>query len=520
MAVPRRRGRRSAGSRRWRLPAAWLGLAWALLLLLPSTTLAHAQVVAVDPQDGARLPVSPTTVSLTFNEPVSLAPGGLRVVRADGSLADVGDEAIHGSMVMQPIAPLDDGWYVLAWSIVSEDGHVVHGSVTFGVGDVGTTARPSSSATPSPLEAALWLTRGLADLALLVGVGALMAWVMLGARTRRVDRLRWLCLGAAAVALAGWLAIELTDAGLEWLSSVYAQSGVARLALLLATMLLLARRPPAERAALVTSALALATLAVGGHATGSPLTSATLAIHLLAGVTWLGAAPAVAVLLWDRRVEDEHALAVVRAFSRTATLTLFVVIAGGSLSALLLTNGLEGGLTIYVWLVLAKLGVVGLAAIMGAFGRRGLSRESGRRRYQRLFLTDALLLVVVAALSSALTLVGPHQGHAGHDGHDVGAPRCSMTLGSTGAAVVADPGRAGGNRVSVTGPASTVEAVGLALEHPFGGGASTDVTLRWDAGAWTGEAVLPFTGDWTATVIVRVDTFTEQQGTCAIRIAP
>ena len=67
----------------------------------------------------------------------------------------------------------------------------------------------------------------------------------------------------------------------------------------------------------------------------------------------------MALVLWDRRVPDQpDALGVVRGFSRTATLTLFLVILGGSASALLLTNGLESGVTTYVWIVLAKLGVV------------------------------------------------------------------------------------------------------------------------------------------------------------------
>src|SRR6185436_11874885 len=61
-----------------------------------------------------------------------------------------------------------------------------------------------------------------------------------------------------------------------------------------------------------------------------------------------------------RRVPDEpDALGVVRGFSRTATVTLLLVVLGGSASALLLTNGLDSGITTYVWIVLAKLAVVG-----------------------------------------------------------------------------------------------------------------------------------------------------------------
>src|SRR5690606_34508194 len=200
---------------------------------------------------------------------------------------------------------------------------------------------------------------GIADLAMLAGVGALFAWVALGARTRRVAMLRSGALVLAAVGVVAWLGVEVTDAGTGWLSTVHALAAIARAALLVLAVVLLHVRPARERGALLSAALALATLAIGGHATGSPLTSLTLAVHLLAGITWLGAAPAVALVLRDRSVPDEpDALDTVRRFSRTATLTLVLVFGGGVASALLLTNGLESGLTVYVWIALAKLTVV------------------------------------------------------------------------------------------------------------------------------------------------------------------
>ncbi|MBX3030277.1 MAG: copper resistance protein CopC/CopD [Chloroflexi bacterium] len=521
MDRPRPRGRHVTRARITRVLAIPAVLAWCLLLLLPGVAGAHAGVVTTDPGDGARLPTAPGTVSVTFNGPVSLAADGLRLIRADGSLADIGSEDVRGVIVTQPIEPLADGWYVMAWSIVSEDGHVVHGSVTFAVGDADLAARPMPSATPSMLETVLWATRGIADLAILVGVGALFAWVMLGARTGRVARLRDGALLVATSFAAVWLAVEVSDAGTGWLGTPYALSGIARLALLIGASVLAAAGPSRERVALACGVLALATLAVGGHATGSPLTSLTLAIHLLAGVTWLGAAPAVALVLWDRTLPDEpDALGVVRSFSRAATLTLALVFGGGVASALLLTNGLEGGPTIYVWIVLAKLGVVGLAAGMGALGRRALTRDGGRSRYRRLFLLDGALLIVVAALSSALTLVGPHQGHAGHDGHEVGSPRCAMAMGPLGVAFVADPGTPGTNTVTVSGPPASSRGVSVSIAHPFAGGASTDVQLVETDGVWIGQAALSFTGDWTATVSVRVDSFTEQQASCTFQVRP
>ena len=130
-------------------------------------------------------------------------------------------------------------------------------------------------------------------------------------------------------------------------------------------------------------------------------------------MTWLGAAPAVALVLWDRSVADSAALRRCAASRVWPTVALVVVFAGGSASALLLTNGLAGGLTVYIWLVLAKVVVVAAAAAQGARGRRVLTRAPERGRYRRLFMVDTLLLVVVAFLSAALTLVGPHRRSCG-----------------------------------------------------------------------------------------------------------
>ncbi len=235
------RGRASARGRLGRSLATPF-LAVLLLLLLPFAASAHAQVVALDPVDGARLPISPTGVSVSFNEAVSLAPGGLRVIRPDGTLADTGDEIVQGVTVRQPISHLSDGWYVMAWSMISADGHVVHGTSTFAVGDADAAARPSSSALPSPLEAILWVARGLSDLVLLIAAGAAIAWAALGARTRRVRRL-WmgaLALGIAATAV--WLTIETSDGGSAWLGTQYAWSGFTRLALLAMSLGLLLLR--------------------------------------------------------------------------------------------------------------------------------------------------------------------------------------------------------------------------------------------------------------------------------------
>jgi hypothetical protein len=164
--------------------------------------------------------------------------------------------------------------------------------------------------------------------------------------------------------------------------------------------------------------------------------------------------------------------------------------------------------------------VVAVAVLLGVRGRRGLASGAGRDRYRRLFLLDAALLVGVASISSALTLVGPHGTHAGHDGHPIGSPRCAMSVDGIGTTVVADPGTPGTNELTVTGPDPSVQGVTLELEHPYAEGAALEVPLTPHEHGWSSTAAMPFTGTWTATVQVRVDDFTQRSGSCDLTIAP
>ena len=85
--------------------------------------------------------------------------------------------------------------------------------------------------------------------------------------------------------------------------------------------------------------------------------------------------------------------------------------------------------------------------------------------------------------------------------------------------MVADPGTPGSNTLTVTGPAATVQGVSCCSRIPRGG-AALEVPLTSSHHGWTGTAAMPFTGTWTATVLIRVDTFTQASGSCDLTIAP
>ena len=361
------------------------------------------------------------------------------------------------------------------------------------------------------------LARFATDLGILVAAGAWAAWWLLRARLPRVRRL---ARGATALALAGtvaWGLIEYLDGGSAWLGTNAAWLTVAR-GVLLAVALLPAGISAAVPAGAV--ALALVTVAGGGHSAGDPFGMLLLTAHLLAAVTWLGAAPAVLLTLRSSTVSDAHALDVLRRFSRLAGFALVAIAVAGAALTWNLSDGLAGGLTSPWMLVLGgKLALVGAAAILGFAGRRHLGGQPDRRRMLRLFLVDAAILTGVAILSSMLTLTSPHVGHVGHQGHgSTGSTRCAAVVGDRSVSVILAPGRVGTNTVAIGGVPTDVRSVTLSWTHDLTEGGALEMEAKAGAAGWTATGVLPLAGAWQVTIGVRIDTFTQETGACSVTV--
>ncbi|MCU1647596.1 MAG: hypothetical protein JWN03_7871 [Nocardia sp.] len=225
--------------------ALWVGVASAA---------AHAVLVGSDPAYGATVQHAPEWVSLTFDEPVTAAQHAVTVADRDGVRADTGGvtTADGGRTVVVPLrSGLPDGTYLLGWSLLSADGHVVAGSIVFGIGtppDLSLTAAP-----PDPLVAALdtvvrLLTGlGYTGVALAVGVplAARLVWRE-GLRGRGILQLTRI--GAVAVVVASLLIFAATPGRLAgaagwgephvWVQSATSILGTAALVRAAAAVLL------------------------------------------------------------------------------------------------------------------------------------------------------------------------------------------------------------------------------------------------------------------------------------------
>ena len=135
-----------------------------LFTLVPSRAVAHTELVSTDPQDGSRLDVAPTTVTLSFNEAISPELSTVVVsVGAEGderrSVLDVRQGGTPSTLTAAvPRHDLPDGGVDTAWvatyRVTSRDGHAVEGSFAFRAPADGGPQSADPSTSPAPLEPA------------------------------------------------------------------------------------------------------------------------------------------------------------------------------------------------------------------------------------------------------------------------------------------------------------------------------------------------------------------------------
>lgn len=509
----------AARSPAWRrlLPALLLAVA-AVLLLPPAAASAHAVLVSSDPADGARVERAPAAVRLVFDEAVTLPPGATAVLSSTGARVDAGGPREAGDTVIVPLqAAVPAGVYSVSWRVVSADGHVVAGSIRFGVRrDVAAVAGPVTTA--SPLDGANAAATGALYLGLAAGLGAPWAasafWPSV-LRRRRTRRIAAAGLAVAAVATladlllrgpraagAGWSGVlRFEDLG-PTLASVQGLVLLARLLLLavLAALLLAGPRRRTGSAALVAAALVLVTVALLGHAADGAvaLLLPAAVLHLAAMVLWLGGLLVlVAVVLPRLRRRPAAALRVLRRWSLAAFTCIGVLVVTGEVQAFPVVAPLDAlWRTGYGRLLLLKLALVVAVIVVAAASQRVVAGRaaSAAARLRTVVAIEVVGVIAVLGVTGVLTgtaTAAETYGPPVTRSAAIGADRLVVDVGSTrrGAAVIrvrAVDGREPVRLQTLTGTLSTP------------GIAALDVAFRRDGTGWRStDATLPLAGEWT-----------------------
>lgn len=411
-------------SRRAAVAAAFL-VAWSLVGAAPAG--AHAVLQATTPPGDAVVPSAPDEVTLTFDEPVEVGLGGVKVLAPNGERVDTGAaRTADGSRVVTvPVDAPRRGTYTVVWSVTSEDNHTISGTVLFSVGTVTGGAsiedRDDSTARAAGV-AGRWLAVA-GTLAVIGGVVSLLV-VLDGAGRASGGRTigRVTLAGATAVvagslvALVAQIAISADRSLASAVSVVGDAVAETRFGPLAVARLLFgliaglggwlqlrerSQRSGAALAGVVAVGLALVP-AMAGHAwTTSPRALAVVvdASHFAAAGVWIGGLLALGALT----ARGQGGPSFARRFSSIAVGAVGVVVVTGLVSSYLQVRSLDALFgTGYGTLLLAKVaGVVGLV-VLGALNRARLRRSPEARGVLRLVGIEVVIAAVVVALTATL----------------------------------------------------------------------------------------------------------------------
>jgi copper transport protein len=383
------------------LPALGAAVLAALVLLVAAPASAHAELERSTPAADAVLQQPPSSVSLVFNESVTLLPDSVRVFGPGGDRVDEGSvERAHGDDATAEVGVrrgLPDGTYLVSYRVVSADSHPVAGAYTFVVGHPSTApvAPPSGSGSSSrTVDVALGLSRALTYAGSALGLGgfAFLVWCWpTGWASRRARVLVDVGIGVLGVGTllalvlkgpydAGLGLSRVTDRGLlrEVLGTTYGRALDGRLFLVALLVLLVTYREHVPRRVLAAAPAVLllatgVTFALGGHAAAGghrALAVASDTVHVTAMSLWLGGLAMLlgAVLVRGGRL-DELSHPIFR-FSTLATGAVTVLIATGVYQTLREVRSWDVLLhTHYGHVLVVKLGLVGLAFLAAAGSR-------------------------------------------------------------------------------------------------------------------------------------------------------
>jgi copper transport protein len=515
---------------------------------------AHAELLSSDPKPGEVLDSSPAHITLTFNEPVEITLGAVRLFDGTGSSIDI-SPARHpdgrGATVEVDVPHLANGSYVVDWRVVSSDSHPLHAAYTFQIGPDSNLAAGlldqiiTSSHTGGPASIGLTISRSLVIASIAIVFGGLL---VCGLGIVPFGRRQRIIIGASAAvgSVAGILALPLevsytagrslgviTD-GSAWRAVLDTTIGLAwvirALSIAFVAAILLATRSRCRstwwQLILITGLVTVGTAsAYGGHGASGRwhyLGVFATMLHVSSMAVWLGG-----LLLLMISLAEMERNGVARFSSIAAVAMTTIVVSGvaqavrqvGSLDAL---TGTSYG-KLLIWKLIVVAGVLAVAAVarrsihgrlfnrsltlasVGAsVGAAAVDDDFDRGRLRRAISIESVLAIVIVVITSLLMAANPSQAA-------VSAP-FSSTLTSNGylATVTVAPARVGPNdlHIYLSSPNSSLDqpdAVTVTIDDPFRdvNPITLDVTKAGAGHYISNAATFPYAATWRLVVTAR-----------------
>jgi copper transport protein len=519
---------------------------------------AHASLVSSDPAEGAVLEEAPDTVTLTFDEPVSVVDDGIQAYDATGESLDIDAGARDEVVTADLPGGLDDGTYIVAWRVVSSDGHPIAGSLTFHVGAPSETVAPPRDAPANDdttMRAVASVVQALSYIALLLagGLTIFLSWTSRGVRLLEPVRRRLVRLlrGFSVVAVAAAaLAVPVSGAYQRGagLGGVF-ETGALDPTLVgddltvlvlqvigLGLAAVLAGRATPSLTGDIGAGLAVWSPALIGHTRAyEPVSLLVLtdALHLTAGAVWLGGLVGLVMVLPSLAGRERDAARLLTRFSTVAAGLLAVLAVAGVLLGWRILGSWSSLVdTTYGRLLLVKVGIALVVMAVASWNRFGLlprvsagAHESRRRAaygVRRVVALEAMLLVGLLGVTGFLVEQPPRAASA----TTPTAPPTKVTRAVVGdLQVLAVLDSAPGRQRQLTVQVQDTSGEPLDLHaRPEASLRGTDLDLGavpvrpTAAGTYLAEVTFPTAGEWEVQVSLRVGEFENPVTTLTVEV--
>jgi copper transport protein len=370
-----------------------------LLLLFalasPASAWAHARLLRSDPGDGAVLSRAPTSVRVVFDDTVR-AQSGMKAIRnGDGSVLAGKPSVVGGRTVVFALRKgLSDGDYTVLWRVLSDDGHVVSGTIAFGVGAGRAPPQAALSADNGPSVQDV-ISRLLFFAGLLTAVGLGFFRVLVAPVPVR------LLLGAFLLVFVGVSGqLHHVELPTRFGTTMAVAAGLAGVGAVLAA--LVSVFPRLEPLPFAFGLALLPIPSVAGHALDRGRSWIELPVdllHVAAASIWLGGLVGLAVVL--HRGGERRAL--LRRFSNLAAASVAVLAPTGVVRALSeLRSVSQLWATGYGRILVVKTGLLALLVALGWLNRYRLVPRFAVGALRR---SVAYELVLFAGLVAAVALL-------------------------------------------------------------------------------------------------------------------
>ena len=509
------------GARRW-----LVGLIVAVLALVGATAAAsaHASLLRSTPAEGGVVGQMPAQITLTFSEPVT--PLVLELLRPTGGTDRLGGMPAGDAVSVDlPVKDTPDGTYLLAWRVVSSDGHPVGGVLSFSVGTPSATTPVTPALDDTTLRKALWAARLALYLGLFFGAGSAFALAWLAPKGRHgvgaATAFTILGLVAAPVSF-GLLGLDALGAPLglfgqpvAWQAAAATSYGftaaIAFIALALTLLALVAEGGLARWLSLAALVGAGAALGASGHASAAApqwLTRPMVFVHGVGIAFWVGA---LLPLGLGSRAPD--ASEVLRRFSATIPYIVAALIGAGIVLAFVQVDSVSAlWHTSYGRLLLFKLVLVALLLGLAAYNRWRLTKPALARQVdaqQRLLcniVVEALLMVAILGVVAGFRFTPPPRVLAIEAAEPASIHIHTADAMAELSITPGQAGRASASIVVMTGDFGPLDArsVVLRLSNPETEPVSAIAHKPGD-GTWrVDDLQLPVPGKWTVSIDIEI----------------